>query len=228
MMADAVTPNSVKTRSYSASRPVITLTADRGDVRSVAKLMISDKADNGYVASEDAVVLLDSELDAPMAYTVAGSMAAQVNVLKSVKNVPLGVYAADGDAVELTLSGISQFAEKLYLYDAMTKHSTPLDEDSYTIHLTGPSHGRYMLTSEASVPMVGDISVYSPSARQIVVMSPPESPLRRVRVYDVAGQLEASGDNIGNSTFKLSVPSGIHVVSAENETGKVTVKVRVR
>ena len=67
MMADnAETTRSVETRSLTASNPILTLTAERGETRSVARLLTSDKGHDAYEASEDAVILLDSELDAPM------------------------------------------------------------------------------------------------------------------------------------------------------------------
>lgn len=222
------TTDNVYTKSYSATNPTLTITAERGETKSVAKLVTSDKADNGYEASEDAVVLLDSELDAPMVYTVAGDVAAQFNTMQSIKNVPLGVYADKGEEVELTIRGISQFAEKLYLYDAVTKQSTPLDDDSYTFRVTGPSHGRFTLTSQNRISAESDICVYSPIPGQLLVMSSPEEPLQRVQVYDMSGRMVTSRDNIGNTTSQLTVPSGIYVVYAENETGNVRVKVRVR
>lgn len=231
MMADKATATAASnttTRSYSATNPTLTITAERGETKSVAKLVTSDKADNGYEASEDAVVLLDSELDAPMVYTVAGDVAAQFNTMQSIKNVPLGVYADKGEEVELTIRGISQFAEKLYLYDAVTKQSTPLDDDSYTFRVTGPSHGRFTLTSQNRISAESDICVYSPIPGQLLVMSSPEEPLQRVQVYDMSGRMVTSRDNIGNTTSQLTVPSGIYVVYAENETGNVRVKVRVR
>lgn len=222
------TTDNVYTKSYAATNPTLTITAERGETRSVAKLLTSDKAENGYRASEDAVVLLDSELDAPMVYTVAGDVAAQFNTMQSIKNVPLGVYADKGEEVELTIRGISQFAEKLYLYDAVTKQSTPLDDDSYTFRVTGPSHGRFTLTSQNRISAESDICVYSPTPGQLLVMSAPEEPLQRVQVYDMSGRMVTSRDNIGNTTSQLTVPSGIYVVYAENETGNVRVKVRVR
>ena len=231
MMADKATATAASnttTRSYSATNPTLTITAERGETKSVAKLVTSDKADNGYEASEDAVVLLDSELDAPMVYTVAGDVAAQFNTMQSIKNVPLGVYADKGEEVELTIRGISQFAEKLYLYDAVTKQSTPLDDDSYTFRVTGPSHGRFTLTSQNRISAESDICVYSPTPGQLLVMSAPEEPLQRVQVYDMSGRMVTSRDNIRNTTCQLTVPSGIYVVYAENETGNVRVKVRVR
>lgn len=229
MMADnAETTRSVETKSLTASNPILTLTAERGETRSVARLLTSDKGHDEYEASEDAVILLDSELDAPMVYTVAGDVAAQFNTMQSIKNVPLGVYADKGEEVELTIRGISQFAEKLYLYDAVTKQSTPLDDDSYTFRVTGPSHGRFTLTSQNRISAESDICVYSPTPGQLLVMSSPEEPLQRVQVYDMSGRKVTSRDNIRNTTCQLTVPSGIYVVYAENETGNVRVKVRVR
>lgn len=218
----------IYTKSYSASNPILTLTAERGETRSVARLLTSDKGHDAYEASEDAVLLLDSELDAPMVYTVAGDVAAQFNTLRSIKNVPLGVYADKGEEVELTIRGISQFAEKLYLYDAVTKQSTPLDDDSYTFRVTGPSHGRYILTSQKQISAEGDICVYSPTPGQLLVMSSPGEPLQRVQVYDISGRMVVSRDNIRNTTCQLTVPSGIYVVYAESGTGDVRVKIKVR
>lgn len=228
MAAKPTTTDNVYTKSYSASNPILTLTAERGETRSVARLLTSDKGHDAYEASEDAVILLDSELDAPMVYTVAGDVAAQFNTMQSIKNVPLGVYADKGEEVELTIRGISQFAEKLYLYDAVTKQSTPLDDDSYTFRVTGPSHGRFTLTSQNRISAESDICVYSPTPGQLLVMSAPEEPLQRVQVYDMSGRMVTSRDNIRNTTCQLTVPSGIYVVYAENETGNVRVKVRVR
>lgn len=228
MAAKPTTTDNVYTKSYSASNPILTLTVERGETRSVARLLTSDKGHDEYEASEDAVLLLDSELDAPMVYTVAGDVAAQFNTMQSIKNVPLGVYADKGEEVELTIRGISQFAEKLYLYDAVTKQSTPLDDDSYTFRVTGPSHGRFTLTSQNRISAESDICVYSPIPGQLLVMSSPEEPLQRVQVYDMSGRMVTSRDNIGNTTSQLTVPSGIYVVYAENETGNVRVKVRVR
>lgn len=228
MAAKPTTTDNVYTKSYSASNPILTLTAERGETRSVARLLTSDKGHDAYEASEDAVLLLDSELDAPMVYTVAGDVAAQFNTMQSIRNVPLGVYADKGEEVELTIRGISQFADKLYLYDAVTKQSTPLDDDSYTFRVTGPSHGRFTLTSQNRISAESDICVYSPTLGQLLVMSSPEEPLQRVQVYDMSGRMVTSRDNIRNTTCQLTVPSGIYVVYAEDETGNVRVKVRVR
>lgn len=228
MAVKPTTTDNVYTKSYSASNPILTLTAERGETRSVARLLTSDKGHDAYEASEDAVILLDSELDAPMVYTVAGDVAAQFNTMQSIKNVPLGVYADKGEEVELTIRGISQFADKLYLYDAVTKQSIPMDDDSYTFRVTGPSHGRFTLTSQNRISAESDICVYSPIAGQLLVMSSPEEALQRVQVYDMSGRMVVSRDNIRNTTCQLSLASGIYIVYAENESGNVRVKIRIR
>lgn len=84
-------------------------------------------------------MLLDSELDAPMVYTVSGSKAAQVNAVKSIRNIGLGVYNETNDEVTLTIEGLSRLAEPLYLYDAHTRKSVKLEDDSYSLRVAGDS-----------------------------------------------------------------------------------------
>ena len=141
-------------------------------MKSKASLLTYDKADNGYKADEDAVVLLDSELDAPMVYTVSGSKAAQVNAVKSIRNIGLGVYNETNDEVTLTIEGVSRLAEPLYLYDAHTRKSVKLEDDSYSLQVAGDSHGRYFLRdSELGSELENTISIYSARRGQVIVSS---------------------------------------------------------
>ena len=80
-----------------------------------------------------------------MVYTVSGSKAAQVNAVKSIRNIGLGVYNETNDEVTLTIEGLSRLAEPLYLYDAHTRKSVKLEDDSYSLQVAGDSHGRYFL-----------------------------------------------------------------------------------
>ena len=55
-------------------------------------------------------------------YTIAGTRAVGVNVIRRIDQVPLGVYAGEGKGeVTLTIEGIGDWAETLYLYDAVTR-----------------------------------------------------------------------------------------------------------
>ena len=155
-------------RTATAKNPVLRLTAERDAYRSTALLMRQDDAANSYEADKDAVILLDTELEEiPQVYTIAGTRAVGVNVVRRIDQVPLGVYAGEGKGeVTLTIEGIGDWAETLYLYDAVTRKSTELSDNTYTLRLDGSSHGRYFLsagspTGNEGVDNVESISVYS-------------------------------------------------------------------
>lgn len=230
MAAKPTITDNVYTKSYSASNPILTLTAERGETRSVARLLTSDKGHDEYEASEDAVLLLDSELDAPMVYTVAGDVAAQFNTLRSIKNVPLGIYNKKGDEVTLTISGLSRLVEPLYLYDAWTGKSKELTGDSYQLTVEGESLGRYYLRNEAlASELESTISIYSFQPGEIVAASSGAA-LRQVRVYSVNGELVTQRSAVGQTACRLSVPRGaIYMIYAEDTKGNSqSVKLRVR
>lgn len=216
------------TKSASAVNPIITLTAERGDMRSVARLITSDKADNNYKESEDAVVLLDSELDAPMVYSVAGNRAAQVNALRSIDNIPVGVYNSRKGDVTVMIEGMAQLAEPLYLYDAYTRKSTLLEGDSHTLEISGESHGRYYLRSSA-IGSVGDnaIAIYSVQSGKVIVSSTQE--VRNIKVYSLSGAMVKNYVNLNTPQYTFNLPAGVYVVHAEGKDGTVKVeKVIVR
>lgn len=170
------------TRSHSATAPVLTLTAERDGQKGRSVITLRDNADNTYQPQEDAVVLLDSELDAPVAYSVAGNRATQVNALRSIDNIPVGVYNSRKGDVSLTIEGISQLAEPLYLYDSYTRSSTLLESDSYTLDLSGESHGRYYLRSSATGSIdTNAIAIYSVKNGKVIVSSTEE--VRNIKVY---------------------------------------------
>ena len=220
--------------SYNAFTPTLTLTAERGDQRSVAKLATREDAHDGYEESEDAIALIDSELDVPVVYTVAGTAAAQVNALQAIRNVGLGVYNEAGGEVTVAIEGMSQLTEPLYLYDAKTRKSVELVGDRYELAVDGESHGRYFLRSGLStdndrIHTGDDISIYSLRPGEIVVTTV-GTPLRSVRVYGIDGDLVTQQSLANQTAYRLNVPRGaIYVVYAEDADGIIrNVKLRVR
>ena len=216
------------TKSFSAVNPVLTLTATSKQGQSRAAVVQKSDASNQYEADKDAVALLDSELDAPMAYTVAGSYAAAVNAIHDYKNVPLGVYAKDGEEVELSIEGASQLVSPLYLYDAVTRSTTPIDGDSFTLNLTGSSHGRYFLTTDEGIKAEGDIRIYSPADGQLIIASTPSDRLKQVQVYDLNGRMVESRQNVGTATCQLYVAGGIYIVRVQSEQGEAQAKLKIK
>ena len=215
-----------KAASFAATNPTLTITAERGETRSVAKLLTSDKAENGYRASEDAVVLLDSELDAPMVYTVAGSRAAQVNAVKKISNIGLGVYNAGDDEATLTISGISRMATPLYLYDAATRQSTRLEGDSYELRVSGDSHGRYFLRdAELGDELENTISIYSARPGEVIVSS--LRPVKDIRVFALNGS-QVRRFSVNTTRYTFTLPAGIYLIQATDGERGQTEKVLVR
>ena len=216
------------TKSFSAVNPILTLTATSKQGQSRAAVVQKSDASNQYEADKDAVALLDSEIDAPMAYTVAGSYAAAVNAVHDYKNVPLGVYAKDGEEVELSIEGASQLVSPLYLYDAVTRSTTPIDGDSFTLNLTGSSHGRYFLTTDEGIKAAGDIRIYSPADGQLIIASTPSDRLKQVQVYDLNGRMVESRQNVGTATCQFYVPGGIYIVRVQSEQGEAQAKLKIK
>lgn len=228
MTVAAATAKGQETKSFSAVNPVLTLTATSKQGQSRAAVVQKSDASNQYEADKDAVALLDSEIDAPMAYTVAGSYAAAVNAVHDYKNVPLGVYAKEGEEVELTIEGASQLVSPLYLYDAVTRSTTPIEGDRYTLSLTGSSHGRYFLTTDEGIKAEGDIRIYSLADGQLIIASTPSDRLKQVQVYDLNGRMVESRQNVGTATCQLYVPGGIYIVRVQSEQGEAQAKLKIK
>ena len=223
-------PSSLRTAT--AKNPVLRLTAERDAYRSTALLTRQDDAANSYEADKDAVILLDTELEEiPQVYTIAGTRAVGVNVVRRIDQVPLGVYAGEGKGeVTLTIEGIGDWAETLYLYDAVTRKSTELSGDTYTLRLDGSSHGRYFLsagspTGNEGVDNVESISVYSAVSGRVVASA--SEALKRIQVFTPMGRLVRTLYP-ARPTYTFDLPAGIYIIRAEIAHDQKTVKLRVQ
>lgn len=219
-------------RTATAKNPVLRLTAERDAYRSTALLTRQDDATNSYEADKDAVILLDTELEEiPQVYTIAGTRAVGVNVVRRIDQVPLGVYAGEGKGeVTLTIEGIGDWAETLYLYDAVTRKSTELSDNTYTLRLDGSSHGRYFLSagSPTGNEGVGDaesISVYSAVSGRVVASA--SEVLKRIQVFTPMGRLVRTLYP-ARPTYTFDLPGGIYIIRAEIAHDQKTVKLRVQ
>lgn len=219
-------------RTATAKNPVLRLTAERDAYRSTALLTRQDDATNSYEADKDAVILLDTELEEiPQVYTIAGTRAVGVNVVRRIDQVPLGVYAGEGKGeVTLTIEGIGDWAETLYLYDAVTRKSTELSDNMYTLRLDGSSHGRYFLsagspTGNEGVDNVESISVYSAVSGRVVASA--SEALKRIQVFTPMGRLVRTLYP-ARPTYTFDLPAGIYIIRAEIAHDQKTVKLRVQ
>ena len=214
-----------------------TITAENEGGRSGAMLAYADNADNNYNAAEDVQLmrnLLGNNANELSVYTVAGDKAASVNRVKDLQQIPLGVFAADGDVTTLTFTGVEALLEPS-LYDAEMNTDTPLTE-GYTLTVDGASHGRYFIrakgagTTGITDAEVGgnDVSVYSMAAHQVTVSSGAE--LLEVSVYSVGGSLLKRESVGGGSTACTiyGVDSGVAIVRVVTADGTFTRKITVK
>ena len=226
MSATEIAKDGATTKGATATNPVITITAERGEIKSVARLSTSDRADNGYKADEDAVVLLDSELDAPMVYTVAGSLAAQVNAVKNIHNIGLGLYNDSREEVTITINGLSRLANRLYLYDAHTGKSVKMESDSYSMTIGGDSHGRYYLRdSELGSELDNAISIQSTQRGRVIVSA--IRPVKKIKVFSLSGS-QVRGFSVNSTQYGFDLPAGIYMIYASDGEREHTEKVIVR
>ena len=218
----------------------MTLLAAGAKGNSTALLRYDAAADNGYAKSEDVQLMRESAgTAAPLVYTVAGDMAANINQVKDLQQIPLGLFAADGDVTTLTFTGTDALLEPS-LYDAELNTDTPITE-GMTLSVSGASHGRYFIRAKGAgsgsdgstgvTDVTGggnDVSVYSVEPCQVVVSSGAE--LMEVGVYSVGGSLlkrESVGG--GSTSCKLyGVDSGVAVVRVVTADGTFTRKITVR
>ena len=218
----------------------MTLLAAGAKGNSTALLRYDAAADNGYAKSEDVQLMRESAgTAAPLVYTVAGDMAANINQVKDLQQIPLGLFAADGDVTTLTFTGTDALLEPS-LYDAELNTDTPIIE-GMTLSVSGASHGRYFIRAKGAgsgsdgstgvTDVTGggnDVSVYSVEPCQVVVSSGAE--LMEVGVYSVGGSLlkrESVGG--GSTSCKLyGVDSGVAVVRVVTADGTFTRKITVR
>lgn len=220
-----------------AATTAFTITADNGNAKSGAALAYADNAENAFNATEDVRLmrnLLGNNANELSVYTVAGDKAASVNRVKDLQQIPLGVFAADGDVTTLTFTGVEALLEPS-LYDAETGTDTPLTE-GMTISVDGSSHGRYFIcakgagTTGITDAEVGgnDVSVYSMAAHQVTVSSGAE--LLEVSVYSVGGSLLKRESVGGGSTACTiyGVDSGVAIVRVVTADGTFTRKITVR
>lgn len=215
----------------------MTLLAAGAKGNSTALLRYDAAADNGYAKSEDVQLMRESAgTAAPLVYTVAGDMTANINQVKDLQQIPLGVFAADDDVTTLTFTGVAALMEPS-LYDAEMNTDTPLTE-GYTLTVNGASHGRYFIRAKGAGEGTtgitdvetgdGGVSVYSVAPRQVVVSSGAE--LLEVSVYSVGGAM-LGHESVGGGRTAVTldgIDSGVAVVRVVTADGQTTRKLVVK
>lgn len=220
-----------------AATTAFTITADNGNAKSGAALAY---AENAFNATEDVRLmrnLLGNNANELSVYTVAGDMATSVNRINDARQIPLGLFAAEGDVTTLTFTGVDALLDPT-LYDAQNDTETPITE-GMELTVNGESHGRYFIRSrgagegttgitDATADGNGDVSVYSVERGRVVVSS--GAGLRSVDIYSVGGSLLKREDAAAGQTALTidDVDSGVAVVRVATAEGTATRKIVVK
>ena len=223
-----------------AATTAFTITADNGNAKSGAALAYADNAENAFNATEDVRLmrnLLGNNANELSVYTVAGDMATSVNRINDARQIPLGLFAAEGDVTTLTFTGVDALLDPT-LYDAQNDTETPITE-GMELTVNGQSHGRYFIRSrgagegttgitDATADGNGDVSVYSVEHGQVIVSS--DAGLRSVSIYSVGGSLLRQEDaGAGQTALTIDgVDSGVAIVRVVTVDGIATRKIIVK
>lgn len=203
---------------------------------STALLRYEGTAENGFVNGEDVQLMTHaSGITTPMVYTTAGDMAANINQVKDLQRIPLGLFAADNEVTNLTFRGVSALREPT-LHDELEGTATPITE-GMTLQIAGSSHGRYYITSlgggdgttgiEEITTTEDAVEVSSPAHRQVVVTA--NSGIEGISIYSANGTLLRRVTPAGDTTCTIDgVASGVAVVMVKtannNDTFKIIIK----
>ena len=215
----------------------LVITASGTTKRSTALLAYADAAADAFAQGEDAQLITDltgNGIVAPLAYTVAGTTAAAINVVSTTRRIPMGVFAADDEVTTLSFSGTATLRNPR-LYDAALQTETPLT-DATTLSVSGASHGRYFIISDGAAPtgisgVDGDgateLSVYSVTSGEVIVAA--SAPIGLVNVYSAGGALLKSVDAAGAKECTVSgLPADVVVVRVALPGGMEARKLKVK
>ena len=231
----AIMPMETSTETQGLKGLTLEASSEKGN--SSAMLRYAITAENGFVENEDVQLMTESTgVTTPLVYTVAGDMASNINQIKDLQKIPLGLFAAEDAQTTLTFKGVSALKEPT-LYDALQNSSTPITE-GMTLDINGSSHGRYYIFAlgEGDGTTTGideitstedEVKVTSPVHRQVMVTA--NSGIEGISIYSANGTLLRRVSPKGEMTCTIDgVASGVAVVivktASNNETSKIIIK----
>lgn len=214
-----------------SAEATLRLTLTSGSHTTSASIVADKGAAADFKEGEDVEAMFDSNTtgSALTLYTMAGQLAAAINHVPDLCNVPLGIVAPSTSAATLRIAGTDQLRKPLYLYDAHTKHYTLLT-DSTAVTLTPNAVGRYALTSQAIVPQPVQTALrcWASQGGMVTATTAPDDCLRTVLVFDPTGRLVREFQPAAVS-YSFNLPAGPYLITVcsdavtEGRTFKVAV-----
>lgn len=210
--------------------PVVSITANDGTYQTSTLIVVDEYADNDFRKKEDAP-LFDIHKSAFCLGTIAGTQLVGINSIAELDNLPLYVSAS----ATIVCNNIEAFGEEVELYDAINDIATTIS-NNHPLQLyiaDGEQAGKYYLrrasatedtpSNDNSCTEVRTV-VYSPARATIMVNS--SQTVDEVQVYNMAGQLVASAQNVQRQQF-TGLQQGIYIVEITHANNTQQAKVTV-
>ena len=212
------------------NNPVVCIVANDGTYQTSTLIVVDENADNEFRKREDAP-LFDIHKSAFCLGTIAGTQIVGINSIAELDNLPLYVSAS----ATIVCNNIEAFGEEVELYDAINDIATTIS-NNHPLQLyiaDGEQAGKYYLrrasatedtpSNDNSCTEVRTV-VYSPARATIMVNS--SQTADEVQVYNMAGQLVASAQNVQRQQF-TGLQQGIYIVEITHANNTQQAKVTV-
>lgn len=212
------------------NNPVVCIVANDGTYQTSTLIVVDENADNEFRKREDAP-LFDIHKSAFCLGTIAGTQIVGINSIAELDNLPLYVSAS----ATIVCNNIEAFGEEVELYDAINDITTTIS-NNHPLQLyiaDGEQAGKYYLrlasapddipSDDNSFTEVNTV-VYSPARATIMVNS--SQTADEVQVYNMAGQLVASAQNVQRQQF-TGLQQGIYIVEITHANNTQQAKVTV-
>ena len=212
------------------NNPVVCIVANDGTYQTSTLIVVDENADNEFRKREDAP-LFDIHKSAFCLGTIAGTQIVGINSIAELDNLPLYVSAS----ATIVCNNIEAFGEEVELYDAINDIATTIS-NNHPLQLyiaDGEQAGKYYLRrASATEDTPSDNNsctevrtvVYSPARATIMVNS--SQTADEVQVYNMAGQLVASAQNVQRQQF-TGLQQGIYIVEITHANNTQQAKVTV-
>lgn len=240
----ATSGSSVPTRAKALAPihhdPILTLTANLGGAVANTIIVENNSANAEFNEEEDAqLFMLDAELTPIGLYSVASQKALLYNAVADIINIPIFIMVLDsariGETFALTFSGIDNFDETLYLYDAYYDLMYPLF-DELTLDLELPQAGeiRYYITRNQAptgpatdTDNLSDAKLLVVSTTQGATIIANENILS-IAIYDIAGRKLNEINNINAERYQFTMPLGVYMLQISTESNTLTEKIIIK
>lgn len=185
--------------------------------------------DGSQHQTEGAEALFDSNLaDEPMVYATVHGQAMTIGSINEGDTIPVGLTGADND-IRLNITGATDFQIPLYIYDAETDTTSPLD-GNLTLSQSGNGVRYYLISPKQSSDYTTEQPLSAPvlksEGKRVTVTAPADAELTDLRIVTTGGMNVTNVANAG-SEYSTELAEGIYIITLRCNNASYTYKVAI-